>query len=105
MALGLPELWRFEIRNVLVVSDRRGRIDPADTAAFLADLGRLPIRIDRCPESELVLTLTRKHRITAYDAAYLELALRLDALLATLDRALASAAAAEGVTLIAGREP
>ena len=55
--------------------------------------------------SELVLTLARKHRITAYDAAYLELALRLDAPLATLDRALASAAAAEGAPLIAGREP
>ncbi len=101
----VPALWWFEIRNVLVVSERRGRIDPAGTAAFLADLGRLPIRIDRHPDSELVLTLARKHRITAYDAAYLELALRLDAPLATLDRALASAAAAEGVTLIAGREP
>ena len=100
----LPALWWFEIRNVLVVSERRGRIDPAGTAAFLADLGRLPIRIDRSPESELVLTLARKHRITAYDAAYLELALRLDAPLATLDRALASAATAEGVSLIAGRD-
>ena len=55
--------------------------------------------------SGLVLKLARKHRITACDATYLELALRLDASLATLDGALASAAAAEGVTLIAGREP
>jgi predicted nucleic acid-binding protein len=101
----VPALWWFEIRNVLIVSERRGRIDAAGTAAFLADLGRLPIHIDSRPESEIVLTLARKHRLTAYDAAYLELALRLDAPLATLDRPLAIAAAAEGVDLIAGPEP
>lgn len=96
----VPALWWFEIRNILVVNERRGRIDPSETAAFLADLARLPLRIDRKPDGDVVLALTRKHRLTAYDAAYLELARRFGAPLATLDKALATAARADGVPVI-----
>jgi predicted nucleic acid-binding protein len=96
----VPALWWFEIRNILVVNERRGRIDTTATAEFLADLAGLPIRIDRRPDSELVLALARKHALTAYDAAYLELARRQGGPLATLDRALAAAARAERVDLI-----
>lgn len=96
----VPALWWFEVRNVLVVNERRGRIDAAATAVFLADLGGLPIRIDREPDSEIVLTLARQHALTAYDAAYLELARRLGGSLATLDRALAAAATAERIDVI-----
>lgn len=96
----VPALWWFEIRNILVVGERRGRIDAAGTAQFLADLRGLPIRVDSAPDSETVLALARKHNLTAYDAAYLELARRIGGSLATLDRALLAAAAAEGVDAV-----
>jgi predicted nucleic acid-binding protein len=100
----VPTLWWFEIRNILVVSERRGRIDAAGTASFLADLERLSIHIDRDPDSETVLALARKHNLTGYDAAYLELARRRGLALASLDRALAAAARADGVALLASRD-
>jgi predicted nucleic acid-binding protein len=96
----VPVLWWFEVRNVLVINERRGRIDPPGSAAFLADLETLPITFDRQSDSETVLALARAHRLTVYDAAYLELARRLDAPLATLDRKLAAAARAAGVSLV-----
>jgi predicted nucleic acid-binding protein len=85
-----------------VVNERRRRIDAAGTAGFLAELGEIPIRIDRAPDSENVMALARKYGLTAYDAAYLELARRLGGAMATLDRALAAVAQAEGVELIGG---
>src|SRR3954451_9186624 len=48
-AAQVPSLWWFEVRNTLIVNERRGRITEADTAAFLLDIGRLPIVIDRTP--------------------------------------------------------
>jgi hypothetical protein len=51
----VPALWWFEVRNLVVVNERRGRLDAAGTAEFLADLGRLPIRIDREPDSGTML--------------------------------------------------
>lgn len=98
----VPALWWFEVRNILIVSERRGRIDALATTEFLVDLARLPIRIDRDPDGEVVLALARKHRLTAYDAAYLELARRQSAPLATLDRALAAAARSAGIEIIHG---
>ena len=96
----VPALWWFEIRNILVVNERRGRIDSADADMFLNDLARLPIRIERDPSERLVIGLARKHRLSAYDAAYLDLAVRLTTPIATLDRALADAARAEGLELV-----
>ena len=96
----VPALWWFEVRNILIVNERRGRIEPADSDMFLNDLARLPIRIDRSPDERLVVALARKHRLTAYDAAYLDLAVRLTAPMATLDRALSDAARAEGLELV-----
>jgi predicted nucleic acid-binding protein len=95
-----PVLWWFEVRNVLVVNERRGRIDPPGSAAFLADLALLRIDLDRQADGEMVLALARSHRLTVYDAAYLELALRADAPLATLDEQLARAARAVKVPLL-----
>jgi predicted nucleic acid-binding protein len=96
----VPILWWFEVRNVLVINERRGRIDPPSSSAFLTDLEGLPIHFDRQPNGERVLALARTHRLTVYDAAYLELALRVDAPLATLDGQLARAARAEKVSLL-----
>jgi predicted nucleic acid-binding protein len=94
-----PAAWWFEVRNLLLTGERVGRIDPIGTAGFLADLEALSIRIDRAPESDVILAMARTHRLTVYDAAYLELAGRIGAPLATLDCRLAEAARAAGVPL------
>ena len=97
----VPTLWWFELRNALVVNERRGRLAETDSATFLSDLGRLPIRLDERPgSSDLVLALARRHGLTAYDAAYLEAGVRHGAPVATLDRKLAAAAEAEGVGVL-----
>ena len=96
----VPAVWWFEVRNLLLTGERVGRMHPAGTAEFLADLERLSIRIDRAPVSDAVLALAREHRLTVYDAAYLELALRADVPLATLDQQLATAARAAAVPLL-----
>ncbi|MCL5744901.1 MAG: type II toxin-antitoxin system VapC family toxin [Acidobacteria bacterium] len=96
----VPCLWWFEVRNILVVNERRRRITESDTAAFLLNLSRLRVRLDRLPEGDAVLRLARTHRLSVYDAAYLELAQREGLPLATLDAGLRSAAAAEGIELL-----
>jgi predicted nucleic acid-binding protein len=96
----VPAVWWFEVRNLLVTGERHGRMGPAGTAGFLADLETLPIRVDHAPVSDAVLGFARLHRLTVYNAADLELALRVDAPLATLDRKLAAAARAAGVPLV-----
>jgi predicted nucleic acid-binding protein len=97
----VPALWWFEIRNALLMNERRGRLDATQIAAILAHLAKLPIVLDRDPTGDAVFALARRYRLTFYDAAYLELALRRDAPLATLDRRLAAAARAAAVRLLA----
>ncbi|MCF3948931.1 type II toxin-antitoxin system VapC family toxin [Acidiphilium sp. AL] len=95
-----PSLWWFEIRNTLIVSERRGRLVEADTATFLRELSRFGVMIDRTPQEATILTLARQHRLTVYDASYLELAQREAVPLATLDSNLRKAAAALDITLL-----
>ena len=97
----VPPVWSLEIRNILVVNERRGRIESEDSDVFLRDLLLLPIRVRRDTDEGAVLTLARKHQLTAYDAAYLDLAVRTSAPVATLDRSLARAVRAEGLQVIA----
>lgn len=99
----VPALWRLEIANVLEMGVRRGRHDTAFRDATLADLALLPISVD--PETDrqawgVTLRLAEGHRLTLYDAAYLELAQRRGLPLATLDGELRTAAAAEGVVVL-----
>jgi predicted nucleic acid-binding protein len=96
----VPALWWFEVRNVLIVNERRGRLAEADTAAFLRWLSRLGVTVDRSPEEAAVLALARRHRLSVYDASYLELARRETLPLATLDAELARAARAEGMAVL-----
>jgi predicted nucleic acid-binding protein len=98
----VPALWWFEIRNILVVNERRGRISERDTDFFLRALGQFRIRIDRAPEHADVLSMARVHSLSVYDAAYLELASREKLPLATLDRHLAAAARLAGIMLVEG---
>ena len=91
----VPSIWPLEIANVLVVSERRRRIKPAETRRFLSLLVALPIRVDPTPAVhvfDIVLDIARKQKLSAYDAAYLDLSLREDIPLATLDRGLQKAA-------------
>ncbi len=100
----VPALWFVEITNVLGMAERRGRIDAAGLQEALNLLRSLPLVVDEPPSlawSEPVLQLMRVHRLTAYDAAYLELARRRGLPLATKDRDLLAAAPTVGVPLLA----
>ena len=96
----VPRLWWFEVRNALIVNERRGRIGELLSARFLSELSRFAIAFDDATDEKRVMALARRHRLTVYDAAYLELALRENVPLATLDAPLAAAARAEGVPLL-----
>ncbi|MCA7120252.1 MAG: type II toxin-antitoxin system VapC family toxin [Acidibrevibacterium sp.] len=96
----VPSLWWFELRNTLIVSERRGRLTETDTALFLREIARLPITVDRTPGEAEVLMLARRHRLTVYDASYLALAQREGLPLATLDGALREAARAARISLL-----
>jgi predicted nucleic acid-binding protein len=93
----VPGLWHLELVNILSRAERLGRIDAAGVNAFLARLDRFQILTDTAvvpAQRNAVLKLTRDHGLTAYDAAYVELAQRLGAKLATQDKELLAAAAA-----------
>ena len=99
----VPSLWRLEVANALQMAVRRMRIDAAFRDASLADLRSLAVDID--PETDqqawtTTLHLAERFQLTLYDAAYLELAQRLELPLATLDRELRTAAGALGLTLL-----
>jgi predicted nucleic acid-binding protein len=98
-----PGTWPLEVANGLVMGERRGRIKPAESAAFVAMIEQLPIVADRATGARALhetMSLAREHRLTAYDAAYLELAMRLGLPLATGDRALGAAAERTGLALL-----
>jgi len=100
----VPTLFWFELRNLLLMGERRGRLSDAQITLSLRDLSELPIEVDHDPDEARVLALARTHRLTVYDAVYLELAQRKELPLATLDSALINAARIENVPLV-GEEP
>ena len=95
-----PCVWGLEVANVLLVGERRKRLTEADVSAFLSRMQQMPIEQEPMPDMETinrVLALARRHGLSAYDAAYLELAMRLAIPLATLDARLQAAARTAGV--------
>lgn len=98
-----PVLWRYEVGAVLAKAERNGIIDSQKVADFLTAIRSFDITIDR-EGTERVLTevyrLAVTYRLTGYDAVYLELALRMNLPLATLDQALAQACRAAGGTVL-----
>ncbi len=102
--VAVPSFWRHEMLNALLMGEKRKRLTPELTRAFIEDLYCLPVDVDAPADSTVVFTVTqalcRKHGLTAYDAAYLELAMRTDHHLATVDDALRRAAGVENVTLL-----
>ena len=95
-----PALFWFELRNIFLIGERKERISGADTARNLRIVARLPITVDYDPNEAVIFQLARAHRLSFYDAAYLELAQRKSSPLATLDTALIKAAKAEKIPLI-----
>lgn len=95
-----PWLLWAELRNVLVVNERRGRIPAGIVEQAVEAVEGLGIELDTTPSGPGVLALARRHRLTVYDALYLELALRARGRLATLDAALRRAAEAEDVAVV-----
>ena len=96
----VPPLWWYEIRNLLVVAERRKRIAADEADAFLHHPARMAIRIAELGDGKTILRLARAYKLSVYDAAYLELATRQDLPLGTLDGKLALAAAPEHVRLL-----
>lgn len=98
----VPSLWPLEVANVLLVAERRKRCSEAEAVRFIELLESLPITTDDATAQRAMhqtYQLAREYGLTSYDAAYLELAMRLGLPLATLDRQLADAAARAGVTI------
>lgn len=99
----VPSLWRYEVGNALLMAERRKRIDAAFRHACLADLAILDIRADDAGGGRAwnaVLRIAEARRLTLYDAAYVELALRLNLPLATLDEQMRAAAEAMQIDLL-----
>jgi len=99
----VPSLWRLEVANILEMGVRRRRHDATFRDATLTDLALLPISTDSETDAHAwgtTLRLAERHRLTVYDAAYLELAIRRRLPLASLDAELRSAARDENVALL-----
>ena len=98
----VPSIWPLEMQNVLLVAERRTRIEQAQSARFLEIIGALPIHIDlelsEWPSGRL-MSIARELNLSAYDSAYVELAMRQGAQLATLDKRLRKAAHKMGVAI------
>ena len=95
----VPALWLLEIGNLMLNAQRRKRIDASKRRELVAAAAGLRLRVDREPVAMLDLdALAARHGLTAYAAAYLELALRRTLPLATQDPALLAAMAAAGVS-------
>lgn len=98
----VPVTWPFEVANALLVAERRGRITEAQSARFLEFLSTMPIIVDTDTEPNAlhIVLAGRQHGLTAYDACYLELAMRHGLPLATQDAHLRAAAGRAGVPLM-----
>ena len=101
----VPSIWLLEVANVLLVAERGARIDQAKTAEFCRLLQDLPIEIDQSSAAIVLgplLATGRVHGLSAYDAAYLELAARNRLPIASEDEGLKAAADAAGVSICLG---
>ena len=101
----VPSHWALEVANVLAVCERRKRVTDARITEFLGFLGGLPVDVDDFTHAQAfgeILSLARRHQLSVYDAAYLELALRRAAPLASLDNKLNDIAGELGIALFNG---
>lgn len=98
-----PQHWPLEVANTLLMAQRRKRTDAEARDRYLAMLRDLPVTLDPATAGQAwgaTVLLAERHRLSVYDAAYLELALRRDLPLATLDEGLRKAAGQAGVGVV-----
>ena len=99
----VPALWLYEVANVVELAVRKGRIPGEKALAFLDSLADLPIEVENPSRTQVfvtVRTLAGQYQLTGYDAAYLELAIRHQLPLASLEKALSRAALAAGLNIV-----
>jgi predicted nucleic acid-binding protein len=99
----VPSFWPHEVLNALLAGEKRKRISREMIRSFLDDLGLLPVTLEQFPPGivfDRIQFLSRKHRLTAYDAAYLDLAFENGLALATLDEALLRECKNAGVPVV-----
>jgi predicted nucleic acid-binding protein len=99
----VPAHWPIEVSNVLLLAQRRKRISPSLRDQYWNQFYDLPIYVDlplNVSDVNRVLSISEKHGLTTYDGAYVDLALRRNAGLASLDTSMTRAAKAEGVPLL-----
>ena len=96
----VPAIWWYEVRNTLLVNERRNRISRDDSDLFLSRLSDFDIDVRPIEHSQQTMDLARHHKLSVYDAAYLLLAIEEKLPLATLDEALQSAARSMKVPLL-----
>ncbi len=102
-AAAVPGWWYLEITNVLALAERKKRITPAQVAEFIVLIESFDLESDdQAPKRAFahLLPLCRSHRLTSYDAAYLDLALRRRLPLASLDDDLRAAARTLGIRVL-----
>lgn len=101
----VPSIWPLEVCNVLLVAERRKRIGEAGSTRFITLLSELPIIVEQeQPERMIkeIFALARKHKLSSYDASYLDLAMRKGLPIATQDKNLLAAAKRSKVSILRG---
>lgn len=96
----VPALWLYEVANVVELAVRKGRIPAEKAVVFLDSLADLPIQVENPSRAQVFVTVRKlagQYQLTAYDAAYLELAIRHKLPIASLDKALSRAARSAGI--------
>jgi predicted nucleic acid-binding protein len=95
----VPSLFWFEMRNLFLTAERRGRLKAGEAVLSMAQLRGLPLQDEGTGPDPLILAIAARRALSAYDASYLALAVELALPLATTDARLATAARAEGVAI------
>jgi len=101
----VPSIWPLEVGNVLLVAERKNRLSAADSIRFIALLSQLPITVDQEPPERMIkeiFALAREHKLSTYDASYLDLAMKRGISIATLDNRLLYAAKQNNVSVMNG---
>jgi predicted nucleic acid-binding protein len=99
----VPPIWPLEVVNVLLVAERRNRLKQVDSVRFITLLSQLPIVVEHERPGEKMkdlLALVKANHLSSYDAAYLDLSMKKDCPIATLDKKLIEAAKKVNVTIL-----
>ena len=100
-----PSIWPLEVGNVLLVAERKDRLSEAASIRFVALLSELPISVDQEPPERMIkeiFALAREHKLSTYDASYLDLAMKKGIPIATLDNRLISVAKRSNISIMLG---